>query len=70
MSFVIVLSLLVCLLGLVLFIVLSDKPRRPAFRRVSEIMFAAGLLAFLFSGISMASCQATTTAPTPAVHTK
>lgn len=69
MSLIIVLSLLVCLVGLVLFLILSEKPLRPAFRRVSEIMFAAGLLAFLLSGVQLGSCSAVNTGPA-VVHTK
>jgi hypothetical protein len=67
MSTIILLSLLVCLAGLVLFVLLSDRPLRPAFRRVAEIMFAAGLLAFLLSGVSLNSCSVVNGPP---VHAK
>lgn len=45
-----VLSLVVCALGLILFIINSKSPGNPIWAKVGEHMFWTGLLAFMLMG--------------------
>lgn len=48
----ITIPLVICLIGLVLYIVSSDKTRRQLCEDIGRILFAAGALAVLFGLIS------------------
>lgn len=66
MALIIVLSLLVLLLGLVIYFICNGLTKGTA-GRVGEIMFFAGLLAFLLGGAQLGSC---TTVNNGVVHTR
>jgi hypothetical protein len=67
MSLVIILPLLVCLLGLVIYFICLGLTTGTA-GRVGEIMFFAGLLAFLLSGAQLGSCATVTAGGASGVH--
>jgi hypothetical protein len=58
MSLVIVLPLLVLAAGLVIYFICAGLTKSTA-ARVGEIMFFAGLLAFLLGGAQLGSCTTT-----------
>ncbi len=47
---IVLLPILVLIVGLVLFVVNSKEPGNAVWTRIGEIMFFAGLLAFLLAG--------------------
>lgn len=60
MALIIVLSLLVCLLGLIIYFICLGLTKGTA-GEIGKIMFAFGLLAFLLSGAQLGSCATVTT---------